>query len=124
MDVTNWMLKEGETLADRRLPPWSGWTYDVLTVTRQQQLAIETAVRKVTERGHYEIKAIEYGVGYRGTLALRVEAGLPRDEGTMASLMCRPRILLFIGPRGGLSTYDKRGKRHEGWKALIYGVDR
>jgi len=49
-------------------------------------------------------------------VALLSEVGMVGDEETMASVLCRTRRHIFIGPRGGLklvnaARYDTRRKR-------------
>jgi hypothetical protein len=38
-------------------------------------------------------------------LSLAIEVGQKGDEGTMAAMLCRTRVQVFIGRHGGLTTY-------------------
>jgi hypothetical protein len=55
------------------------------------------------------------------SLSVVAETGLPDDEGTCASLFCRNRLHVFVGPRGGLSAFNGRWVR--GWRALYAGLE-
>ena len=67
----------------------------------------------------YEVKDCEY------FLSVVIETGMVGDEGTMASILCRNRVHLFIGKRGGI-TYPcyKNGKHmtKQLSKTTIFGV--
>lgn len=64
------------------------------------------------DKEKYEVKKFEveetaYFVSVVG------EVGLKGDEGTLASVICRNRFHLFVGPKGGISYYNKKGtKKH------------
>ena len=50
-------------------------------------------------------------------LSVMVEVGMPGDEGTMASVLCRDRCHVFVGIRGGMRTY-RRGHKRQTWVKL------
>jgi hypothetical protein len=64
--------------------------------------------------GSYEIKRFEVTLPREGSdLAfLIVETGMRNDEGTLASMLCRDRRHVMIGPNGGteLLNAKKRGR--------------
>lgn len=62
--------------------------------------------------GNCEIK--EYEVeDYKQFISVVAEVGMVGDEGTLASLLCRYRVHLFVGKRGGItySATSRNGKR-------------
>lgn len=75
-------------------------------------------------KGTYEIK--QYDVDdCKYFISVVLEVGMVGDEDTLASILCRSRVHLFIGKRGGI-TYPvcKKGKtstKHLS-KTTLYGV--
>lgn len=67
--------------------------------------------------GEYEIK--RYIVKDHGFfISVSLEVGMVGDEGTMAQLVCRDRVLLFIGKHGAI-TYPITGRDgHQRTKAV------
>lgn len=62
--------------------------------------------------GEYEMK--EFTVNEcKYFVSVVAEVGMVNDEGTLASILCRNRVQLFIGERGGI-TYPvfKNGKSY------------
>lgn len=51
-----------------------------------------------------------------GSIHISMTRGLEGDEGTMAAVLCRDTIGIFVGPKGGCSCYSKsRTSRVEGY---------
>ena len=51
-----------------------------------------------------------------GSIYISMTRGLEGDEGTMAAVLCRDTIGIFVGPKGGCSCYSKsRTSRVEGY---------
>lgn len=87
-------------------------------MTKAQEIAIER-IRKAAENMHgkkyadeYEFKKWEI-IENEYFVSLVLEVGRKNDEGTMAAVLCRDHIHLFIGKRGGI-TYpvSKNGKHY------------
>jgi len=100
-------------------------------VGKAQSRAIERAMQQAWEYDSlhnpdkHEFKEFElYPLGAGKTIVIRSVVGMKDDENTAASIFCRYRRQLFVGPQGKLSTYGKGGKKLTGIKALIYGADR
>jgi hypothetical protein len=71
----------------------------------------------------YEYKEFDVRpLGAGKTIVVRSTVGLKGDEDSLASVFCRNRRQLFIGPRGKYLTYGKGCRKYTGYKALIYGV--
>ena len=75
----------------------------------------------------YEMKEeeiVDLGVG--GIVSVVMETGMKEDEGTMAAVLCRNRIHVFIGPKGGvtcISTNRKTGGTHtyeDTWLGVVH----
>lgn len=62
--------------------------------------------------GSYEIKRFEVTLPREGSdLAfLIVETGMRNDEGTLASVLCRDRRHIMIGPNGGTELLNPKKK--------------
>ena len=57
------------------------------------------------------------------TTYLLVVLGMVGDEGTMASVFCRNRRHIAIGPRGGLTLFNAKNKSEaKGWTSAIYSL--
>ena len=55
----------------------------------------------------YEMKQEQIeDIGY-GVVSVVFETGMINDEGTWAEIICRDRVHLFIGKKGGVRTYVK-----------------
>jgi hypothetical protein len=76
-------------------------------LTPAQREAAEGVIAKVA-RNYKEIKKLEItrmdGNSY---VTLYVEAGLPNDEGTMASIFARDEAHVQVGPRGGITNIGR-----------------
>lgn len=63
--------------------------------------------------GYPETKEIKeksvHDIGH-GIVSLVIEVGDVGDEGTLAAVFCRQRAHIFIGPKGGCSTYTTSRK--------------
>lgn len=71
----------------------------------------------------YEWKKFEVtDLGF--ALALYVEVGRVGDERTLASVFCRARFHVFVGPNGGLKALPEKGKGWlrgpKAWRAMRY----
>ena len=53
----------------------------------------------------YEIKYRQADQLTENIVSLVVEVGMKNDEGTYAALLCRDRIHVFIGKKGGVRCY-------------------
>ena len=53
----------------------------------------------------FEVKENDYFVSVVG------EVGLKGDEGTLAQIFVRERFHLFIGKKGGITYYNRKGTR-------------
>lgn len=65
-----------------------------------------------------EVKQFEIQPLHNGSISVVFAMGRKGDEGTYASVFCRYRWHLFIGPRGAISAYKGR-RLIRGRKALI-----
>jgi len=76
-------------------------------LTAAQRKAAERVIAGVTG-GRREIKKLEItrmdGNSY---VTLYVEAGLPNDEGTLASIFARDEAHVQVGPRGGITNIGR-----------------
>lgn len=73
-------------------------------LTAAQRKAAERVISKTTGE-RKEIKKLEITrFDNRSYVTLYVEAGLPNDEGTMASIFARDTALVQVGPRGGITN--------------------
>lgn len=85
-------------------------------MTEAQKRAVERIRRDVYESLYgddYEVKEFktEEINGYRNTIIyLTAETGMKNDEGKLTSVLCRERINVCIGPRGGISytAYNRK----------------
>lgn len=59
----------------------------------------------------YEFKKFEV-TEHKYFVAVVIETGRIGDEGSLASLIARTYQNLFLGKRGGIRYYGKRGGRH------------
>lgn len=62
----------------------------------------------------YEWKEFKHELLEWGVVSLVMEIGRKNDEGTMAAILCRSRVHIFIGRKGGLYAYGKGGKKLTG----------
>lgn len=85
-------------------------------MTRQQERKIEI-IRKYMnnyygkhsdqyEEKQFELTDLEVG----GIVALNMTMGMKGDEGTMAAVMCRDSIHVFVGPKGGVTCVSTNRK--------------
>jgi hypothetical protein len=76
-------------------------------LTPAQREAAERIIAK-TAGNRKEIKKLEItrmdGNSY---VTLYVEAGLPNDEKTLASIFCRDTAHVHVGPRGGITNIGR-----------------
>ena len=85
-------------------------------MTRQQERKIEVIRNYMNgymgrHSDGYEMKEEhieELGVG--GIVSVVMETGMKEDEGTMAAILCRNRIHVFIGPKGGVTCISRNRK--------------
>lgn len=70
----------------------------------------------------YELKELRVEDMGNGRISIVVESGMKEDEGTMAAILCRDRIHVFMGKRGGLTRINERGRRERisWWDATHY----
>lgn len=61
------------------------------------------------KKGEYEIKRYEVEECHY-FVSVFLEVGQKNDEGTLASIICRDKVQLFIGKRGGI-TYPVKSKQ-------------
>ena len=101
-------------------------------MTRQQERKIEIIRDYMMNRmgkysNEYEMKEeeiVELESG--GIVSVLMETGMKEDEGTMAALICRERIHVFVGPKGGVtcvSTNRKTGGTHiyeDTWMGVVH----
>lgn len=97
-------------------------------MTASQAAAIEAIRERIIElrnRGfaqNYEFKHFEVRQR-QGYVSLTVEIGRKGDEGTMASIYCRDRRIIAVGPRGGLELLNAKHKNaSRGWFNAIHGL--
>ena len=101
-------------------------------MTKQQERKIEL-IRNYMKNYHgkysdnYELKEDEVqDIGAGGIISVVLEVGLKEDEGTMAAILCRDRIHVFVGPRGGVTCHSKNRKTGEfmfyedTWKGVVH----
>jgi hypothetical protein len=70
-------------------------------MTHKQTETLAQIKAAMLEGGRYEIKREEVSdIGY--AISYAIEVGLPNDEGTLASTICRVYKHFFIGKRGGV----------------------
>lgn len=62
------------------------------------------------ENSRYEFKTFQVEDHDYGVVSVYSVVGLKDDEGTMAACICRTYRQIFIGPRGGVKTFDNRKK--------------
>ena len=86
-------------------------------MTKAQERAIEK-LKKMAEReffyggaDKYEFKQFEVNVlnHWKDIVSVTIETGLKGDEGTMAAVLCREYCHVFVGPRGGVTWYNRKG---------------
>jgi hypothetical protein len=58
----------------------------------------------------YELKELKVEDMGNGRISIVVESGMKDDEGTMAAVLCRDRLHVFMGKRGGLTRINDKGK--------------
>lgn len=84
-------------------------TRRILAKNERTAKAVEVKESKVEVRDHF--------------VALTLEVGMVGDEGTMASIYCRDRRVLVIGPRGGLTLLNAKDKsKNTGWFEAVHGL--
>lgn len=106
--------------------------------TPSQDRAIQKLIRKAWQAAagydlayedEYEWKRFKVEPIGR-TLSVVIELGRIGDEGTAASVFCRTRGHAFVGPRGGITYYERSGTRrrarygHEPFYAHLRGGSR
>jgi hypothetical protein len=69
-------------------------------MNKSQQATIDAITKSMT-RLNQEIKISEID-DKNYFVSFSIEVGMPNDEGTAASLICRDRRHFFIGKRGGI----------------------
>lgn len=75
---------------------------------------------EASERGfssRYELKEFKV-VKTDENANIVIEAGMIADEGTMASILCRARIHIFIRKGGGLEMFGKKDGKVKGGKVM------
>ena len=82
-------------------------------MTKQQEIAVNKIRADIEkeffyDKDTYEVKKWEVEE-CKYFVSVAFEVGIKNDEGTLASIFCRDRGHLFVGKRGGLSYYNKRG---------------
>ena len=76
-------------------------------LTAAQREAAERIIAETT-RNWKEIKKLEITrFDGRNYVTLYVEAGLPNDEGTLASIFARDTAHVQVGPRGGVTDISR-----------------
>jgi hypothetical protein len=71
-------------------------------MTRSQTEVLAQIKSAMIDGGRYEIKQERINnLGY--FISYTIETGLPNDEGTLASAICRVYKQFFIGKRGGVT---------------------
>lgn len=84
-------------------------TRRILAKNERTAKAVEVKESKVEVRDHF--------------VALTLEVGMVGDEGTMASIYCRDRRVLVIGPRGGLTLLNAKDEsKNTGWFEAVHGL--
>lgn len=58
---------------------------------------------------NYEIKKLETKE-FDSFVSVVIVTGLKGDEGTMAELVARDRVHVFVGKKGGITWYDNKGR--------------
>lgn len=80
-------------------------------MTREQEIKVKEIEKiMIGLVGHPETKEIKeekIEELNHGQVLMVIEVGNIGDEGTMASIICRDRDHVFIGPKGGCYTYSK-----------------
>lgn len=80
-------------------------TLDDLTAAQRE--AAERIIAK-TAGGRKEIKKLTiHRYDNNSYVTLYVEAGLPNDENTLASIFCRDTAHVHVGPRGGVTDISR-----------------
>lgn len=81
-------------------------------MTKAQEAVIKTVESYMLHRmcrrnedDRYEVKRKEVDEVTENIVSLFIQTGLKGDEGTMASILCRDTVHLFIGKKGGVSCY-------------------
>jgi len=76
-------------------------------LTTAQRKAAERVIAKTAGK-RKEIKTLKIS-RYNGNsyVTLYVEAGLPNDENTLASIFCRDTAHVQVGPRGGVTNISR-----------------
>jgi hypothetical protein len=69
----------------------------------------------------YEVKRFEV-TDREHFVTVVAETGLKQDEGTMAAVYCRRRIIVAIGPRGGVQVLNAKRKQGQGWFTVFHGT--
>lgn len=99
------------------------------TMTDTQRRVVYQLARALMERGglgerymaEYEFKQFEIKWGLRGSFYVVAEVGRKGDEGSMASIICRDRWHIAVGPRGGLTNLNaaRYSKRRKGFHNCV-----
>ena len=83
-------------------------------MTREQESVINAieaymlhryVIGKRDDEKRYEIKYKQVDPITENTISLVIETGLIGDEGTLAAILCRDRIHVFVGKKGGVRCY-------------------
>lgn len=84
-------------------------------MTRKQKTIIEMLKREAKRQlfyggeEDYEFKQFEIK-DYDSFVSVSIETGRKNDEGTLAAVLCRDHLHLFIGKRGAI-TYWQTGRK-------------
>lgn len=99
------------------------------TFTDTQRRVVYSLARKILESGGlgerhmagYEFKQFEITWGVRNSFYLVAEVGRKGDEGSMASIICRDRWHIAVGPRGGCTNLNaaRYSKRRKGFHNCV-----
>ena len=79
----------------------------------REQILFHDGLRNTDE---HEYKSFDINTEYSSFVAVSTVVGQKGDEGTMASVFCRTRRNITVGPRGGMTLlntarYDKKTKK-------------
>ena len=98
-----------------------------MEMTKAQEAVIKTVesymlnrMCKRNEDNRYEVKRKEVDEITENTVSLVIETGLKGDEGTMAAILCRDMVHLFIGKKGGVSCYVKARSGSRKGQQVLY----
>lgn len=96
-------------------------------MTNQQEMKvnmIKSQAENLHSSNNYEIKRWEVEET-EYFISLVVEVGMKGDEGTMASILCRDTLHVFIGKKGGVRKpmYNRKTKKsyYKPFKHMSFG---